>query len=82
MLKNPDFIVIPHQLILDRRLRPTDQLVYGVVYWMERLRDGKCTASNKTIGEVCMVSVSAVKNGLTRLEKYGYIERPDRKSVV
>ena len=75
MLKNPDFLVIPYQVIDDKRLRPTDQLVYGVVYWLENLRDGRCTASDRTIGEVCKVGAGTVANGLTRLEKCGYIQR-------
>lgn len=85
MLKNPDFLVIPHVIVADKRLRPTDRLIYGAVYWLERLRDGKCTASNKTIGGICLVGERAVGAGLERLEKTGYVQRvmkgPERVEI-
>jgi len=76
MKKNPDFIIIPHQLILDKNLQPLDRILYGVIYWLVHLRGEKCTASNATLKELCGVkSKSAIVHSLIRLENGGYILR-------
>lgn len=71
----PEFLVIPYLVIQDKRLRPSDKTLFGVVYWMTKLRDGKCTASNKTLGEMAGIGEQAAANGLVRLEKVGLITR-------
>ena len=37
----PDFLMIPFQLIKDKELEQVDRLLYGVIYWFEHLRDGR-----------------------------------------
>lgn len=60
--------------MLDQDLQPLDSKVYAAVYWLERLRDGRCYASNATIGKIVGASASGVNNALNRLRKQGYIE--------
>lgn len=71
----PDFLIIPLVLQQDHRIRPSDLIIYGVVYWFEHLKDGECRASNETIGEVAEIDARTVRAGLERLEKAGYIQR-------
>ena len=76
MKKNPDFIIIPHQLILNENLQPLDRILYGVIYWLVHLKGEKCTASNSTLRELCGVKNKlSIANSLSRLEKNGYILR-------
>ena len=69
----PDFLHIPTIVGFDKDLQPLDKLVYSVVYWLERLRDGRCFASNKTIAKVVGSSSGGVANSLIRLRDKGYI---------
>jgi len=75
MKKLPDFILIPIQLINDNKLNPLDRNLYGFIYWLEHLRDGKCTASNKTLAELCLANIKSIQHSLERLEKAKYIIR-------
>jgi hypothetical protein len=76
MKKNPDFIIIPHQLILDENLQPIDRILYGVIYWLVHLRGEKCMASNTTLKELCGAkNQSTIAHSLIRLENRGYILR-------
>jgi hypothetical protein len=70
----PDFIVIPVQLLEDSTLNAMDRTLYGYIYWLERLKDGKCIASNKTLAELCITTPRTIQNSLIRLKKQGYIE--------
>lgn len=71
----PDFLIKPYEVHSHPGLRPSDADIYAVVYWFERLKDGKCTASNETIAEVACVKERTVRAGLERLERYGFIVR-------
>lgn len=71
----PDFLIIPYEVKIDPELRPSDSDVYAVVYWFERMKDGKCTASNETIAEFARIEARSVRASLDRLERGGYIER-------
>lgn len=75
MLYTPDFIQIPHQLFGDRKITPGDCLLYGVIYWLSKLKDGKCIASNETLAETCFFTPGSIQNSLARLEERGYIKR-------
>ena len=80
----PDFLIIPYEIKMHPDLRPTDSDVYAVVYWFEKMKDGKCTASNETIAEVAVVEARSVRASLDRLERAGYIERiyADKKRKI
>src|SRR3990167_1755441 len=76
MNKNPDFLIIPHQLILDKNLQPLDRILYGVIYWLAKLKNEKCIASNRTLKELCGCKTNrAISNSLETLEKNKYIIR-------
>lgn len=76
MKKNPDFIIIPHQVILDDELQPLDRILYGVIYWLVQLKGEKCIASNSTLKELCGAKNKiTIANSLSRLERRGYIFR-------
>lgn len=86
----PDLLIIPSQVAFDPELQPLDGLVYGVVYWMERLKDGRCYASNSTISKIVGSSSGGVQNALSRLKAQGYVavtlddknHRTDIKTLV
>jgi len=73
-LKLPDFLIIPSILVVDEDLRPTDHLIYGVVYWYSRLKLEKCILSNKGFMDLLGISESAVQYGLRRMSQKGYIQ--------
>lgn len=70
----PDLFIIPGVVMLDPELQPLDTKVYAAIYWLERLRDGRCYASNATIGKIVGSSASGVNNSLNRLRGQGYIQ--------
>lgn len=69
----PDFFVIPSIVLNDKDLQPLDAIVFGVIYWFEKMKDGYCRASNKTIAKVARSSSSGVSHSLQRLRETGYI---------
>lgn len=71
----PDFYIIPGVVRDDPKLNEFDGFVYAVVYWFERLKDGKCTAGNGTIAGILNSTVGSVQNSLNRLEQQGFIRR-------
>lgn len=73
-LRLPDFLVIPSSLVLDKDLRPTDHLVYGVVYWYSKLKLEKCILSNKSFANLLSITDRAVQYGLQRMSDKGYIK--------
>ncbi len=73
VLFTPEFIQIPSIVAFDRDLQQLDKLLYGVVYWMERLKDGRCWVSNGTLAKITGSSSSGTANALVRLREKGYI---------
>ncbi|HBI17172.1 MAG TPA: hypothetical protein DDY52_03425 [Candidatus Moranbacteria bacterium] len=81
----PDFLIIPGQVIFSPKLQPLDHKVYGVIYWLHSLKDGRCSASNIYLARVCFpcekdneklkTKARSVQNSLTRLENNGFIQR-------
>lgn len=71
----PDFLIKPYQVHSHPDLRPSDSDIYAVVYWFERMKDGKCIASNKTIATVACLQERTVGAALERLEQLGFIKR-------
>ena len=83
----PDLFIIPGVVMLDPELQPLDSKVYAAIYWLERLRDVRCYASNATIGKIVGSSSSGVANALVRLKDQGYVqsvvdEKGSRKALV
>lgn len=85
-MTQPDFLIIPMLVKEHKNLRPSDWIIYAVVYWYEHMKDGKCVASNATIGRVARVDDRTVRAALDRLEQAGFIKRDytarDRKNRV
>lgn len=71
----PDLIQIPTLLLADKKLRDTDRIIYGYIWWITGMQKQKCVASNRYLAELCNCSISAIMNGLTRLEQGGYMKR-------
>lgn len=71
----PDYVIIPYELIQNKNLHPLDRILYGVIYYFERMKEGKCIASNTTLAEYCNAERTSINSSLTRLENERYIIR-------
>lgn len=72
----PDFLIVPYKLIEDKNLSSLDCRLYSVIYYFEHLKNGRCTASNKLLAELCQTeNLISISNSLLILEKFGYIKR-------
>jgi DNA-binding MarR family transcriptional regulator len=74
-LLKPDYIMVPFPIYCDPHLEGLDRIVYGIVYWFEHMKDGRCIASNATIATIAATNVRSISNSLQRLEEAGYIQR-------
>jgi len=74
-MKKPDFLVIPIQILENKNLNHSHGYLYGYIYWMEKLKEGACFASNKTLSELMSIGERAIKMYLDDLEREGYIIR-------
>ena|SRR3990167_5442683 len=74
-IKPPAFIIIPYQLLEDERIKPLEEKLYGIIYWLTRLKNEKCTAGNEALSKLIKTTPAVIKNSLTNLEKRGYIIR-------
>lgn len=74
-MTRPDFLIIPYIVKENPKLRPTDWIVYAVVYWYEHMRNERCTAGNPQIAAVAGVDDRTVRASLQRLEKSGCVKR-------
>ena len=75
MIKLPDFILIPYQLLEDEEITLIDERLYGIIYWLTKLKNERCFASNKTLSELVKTTPATIQNSLTKLEIKGYILR-------
>ena len=80
----PAYLIIPYLTIENKNLKQLDRILYGVIYYFEKMKEGKCIASNKTLAEFCQSKAGSVQNALNRLEKEKYILRifKDKKRKV
>lgn len=70
----PEFIPVFSMSLQDERLQKFDCLVLGTIYWYEKLKDGKCFASNESIARVINSdSPKSVSNSIAKLSKLGYV---------
>ena len=70
----PDFLIVPTGVLHNPSLRTLDGLVYGAIYWFKKLKNERCTASNKVIGSIVKCNSHTVSLSLTRLSRAGVIE--------
>jgi hypothetical protein len=83
-LIRPEYYHIP--LIVGEQVQPHEAFVWAVVYWFERMKDGRCIASNQRIAEALPYASSAISvaNALLVLEEKGLVQRvfkDDKKRV-
>jgi hypothetical protein len=72
----PDFLIIPFPLIQDERITLVDERVYGIIYWMSKLKNEVCTASNQTFTDLIPKSSKrSIQRAIDKLEKFGYVKR-------
>lgn len=79
-MMKPDFLIIPYEIHACEDLRQCDSVVYAVAYWFEKMKDGKCIASNATLAEIANVSERSIGGSLERLENNGFIKRIFRRN--
>ena len=80
----PDYLLIPRQIAFSKNLQPLDMKVYGLIYWLYSMKEGKCTVSNETMSYFLDVDPNSVQRSLLRLEEKNYIERKfaDKKRKI
>lgn len=71
----PNYFLIPEIVVANKEINALDKFVYGAVYWYSQMADGKCIASNEAIAKIVYSTGATVQQCLTRLEKYGFIQR-------
>ena len=69
----PDILLTPGLVAFDESLQPLDSKLYSVIYWLEHMKLGRCTASNATLAKICNSSSSGIANSLVRLRDNSYI---------
>ncbi|WP_422932207.1 helix-turn-helix domain-containing protein [Singulisphaera sp. PoT] len=68
------FAAVPHDLLADRRLTPTDKVIAAtLLYWSQA--KAACWPSNAAIAERANVTSRSVPRSLDRLEELGYVRR-------
>jgi hypothetical protein len=68
-----EFIQIPYQLIVDKKLSPMDRFVYGAIYFFANLSGGGCYASNRSMSELLCTLETTISRSLKKLEDRRYI---------
>lgn len=71
----PDYLQIPYLVYANKNLDKIDGIIYAIIYWFDKLRDGRCVASNQRISEIAKCTPGTVANSLVRLEKEQCIKR-------
>jgi hypothetical protein len=69
----PDFILVPKEAYHKEGLTLVDGSVYGVIYWYHSLKEGRCFASNESIGTVIGVGGQKVSEAIKKLENAGLV---------
>lgn len=68
------FAVIPVIMFEDKKLTPSDVLVYGVISSLTK-KQGHCWASNKYLADIVHVTERQIQYSIKRLKDNGYIHR-------
>lgn len=74
-MNKPDFLIIPTSVAFDKELQPLDKMVYGIIYWMTKLKLEKCIAGNRTLADLCDCNLKSIQKSIKRLEDKKYIKR-------
>lgn len=76
----PSYIKIPTEILQDKRLNPTQILLYGMIMSLSK-KEWYCRASNKTLGESMWLTVNAIQKNLIALKDAWYIEVEDNTHI-
>ena len=66
-------IGIPAEVLLHPKLSPTEKLLFGLIKNLAYTEQG-CWATNKWLGAMIGVKGQTITNGVSKLEKYGFIK--------
>jgi len=69
----PDFLIIPTILLTDENIQPLDREVFGIIYWTTKLKNEKCTMTNRTIADLLRAKPSSVSHAVNRLVLGKYV---------
>lgn len=67
------FAVIPHYVLEDEKLTPTEKLLFGEINSLVN-KFGYCYATNRHFSDTLKFSKGTIKTGLTNLNERGYIK--------
>lgn len=65
-------IGIPAEVLIHPHLTPTEKLLFGLIQNLDYTEKG-CWASNKWLGAMLGVGPSTISNGVSNLNKYGFV---------
>ena len=70
----PEFIPTFTKILYHNDMTSFDALVYGTIWWYEKMKDGKCRASNASIMRIVgSKNPRSISNSINKLEKEGFI---------
>lgn len=75
MMERPEFFPFFRDIIDHEDCKNTEAIVYGYIYWLTRLKNERCTASNDTLAHLAKTTPGTVQQSLNTLEKAGFIRR-------
>lgn len=74
-MERPDYIPFFRHVVDHQDCTNLDAVVYGYIYWLTKLKNEKCFASNETLAQLAKSTPTTIRNSLTSLEKAGFIQR-------
>lgn len=74
-MERPEFVPFFREVIDHPDCTNIDAILYGYIYWLTKLKNEKCTASNETLASLAKTTPQTVKNSLNTLERAGLITR-------
>lgn len=78
--RNVSFIMVTKAVIKDVRLKASDKAVYSVLCMYADNHTSDCFPSRETIIAESCVSDKTLRNSISRLQKFGYIDVEKRSS--
>lgn len=74
MKHNKDFTALPNSVLLDKRLKQMDKLVFWAINSFAFGKRTFCFPSEVTLSQTCLISVSTVKRSIKNLTAFGYVK--------
>lgn len=73
----PDFIIIPYQVLSDKNLTQSDKILYGVVYHIYCIRREECKNNAILLSKIAKIGYDTVPKCLERLQICKYVKIKD-----